>query len=323
MLRRILLNATVAVGMAAAATSASAQYPEKPITLIVPFSQGGATDQIARMFAEPLEQELGQPVVIVNQPGAGGAVGLANLSQARADGYMIGLGSDSTLAARPLMSDSGYTHESFQPIARLVEIPSGVAVRSDSPYESLEDLVEAMKTEQLTWSSSGVGSGPHLAMAVFMDKFDVSANHVTSGGNKEALVKLLSGEVDFLSGGGSNFPPMLDESGQGDIRVLGLAGEQRWQYLPDVPTYTEQGFPYLRSQWFALVGPKGMPEEAVKKLSAAAESIVTDPEKKDLLAQFYFDPAYQNPEELAQQIEQEIEELRPVLKEAGLAKESQ
>ncbi|HEX6143107.1 MAG TPA: tripartite tricarboxylate transporter substrate binding protein, partial [Geminicoccaceae bacterium] len=321
MFRNALLGAAV-FAVALGAAPASAEYPEKPVTMIVPFSQGGATDQIARMFAEPLEKELGQPVVIVNQPGAGGAVGLANLAQARPDGYTIGIGSDSTLAARPLMSDSGYTHKSFQPIARMVEIPSGVAVRSDSPYQSLEDLVEAMKTEQLTWSSSGVGSGPHLAMAVFMDKFGVSASHVTSGGNKEALVKLLSGEVDFLSGGGSNFPPMLDESGQGDIRVLGLAGEERWQYLPDVPTYTEQGFPYLRSQWFALVGPKGMPEEAVDKLSAAVEKIVTDPERQELLAQFYFDPAYLNPEELNQQIEEEMEELQPTLDQAGLAKES-
>lgn len=322
MLRKILASAALAAGLIAAGAPAYAEFPEKPITLIVPFSQGGATDQIARMIAEPLEQELGQSVVIVNQPGAGGAVGLANLAQARADGYTIGIGSDSTLAARPLMSDSGYTHESFETIARLVEVPSGVAVRADSPYQSLNDLVEAMKTERLTWSSSGVGSGPHLAMAVFLDKFDVEATHVTSDGNKEALVKLLSGEVDFLSGGGSNFPPMLDESGQGEIRVLGLASKERWQYLPDVPTYTEQGFPYLRSQWFALVGPKGMPEEAVQKISTAVEDIVAAPERRELLAKFYFDPAYQNPQELRGQIETEIEELRPVLKEAGLAKES-
>ncbi|WP_161139613.1 tripartite tricarboxylate transporter substrate binding protein [Propylenella binzhouense] len=305
------------VALAALAGPAAAEFPEKPIKLVVPFGQGGATDQMARLIAPLMEKELGQPIVLINQPGAGGAVGLANLAHARPDGYTIGVGSDSTLAARPLMSKSGYTAESFATIARVVEIPSGVAVRSDSPYKSLGDLVAAMKTKDLTWSSSGIGSGPHLAMAVFLAQNGLKATYVNSNSGQEAMVKLLSGEVAFLSAGGSNFPPML-EDGKGDIRVLGLAAEKRWTYLPDVPTYKEQGFDYLRSQWFGLVAPAGTPDEAVAKMSAAVKGAVENPEFEKRLGTFYFNAAYQDPKTMRGQIEKEAAELKPVLEQAGL-----
>lgn len=323
MKRKTLLKgiaASAALLMAGIAPAMAQDYPSKPIQMIVPFGQGGATDQLARMFAPALEEKLGQPIVIVNQPGAGGAVGLANLALVRPDGYTIGVGSDSTLAARPIMDSSGYTGDSFDTIARMVSIPSGMAVAKDSPYQSLGDLVDALKAgETLTWSGSGIGSGPHLAMAVFLAQNDLKATYVNSNSGGEAMVKLLSGEVDFYSGGGSNYPPMIDDAGNSDIRVLALASEKRWKYLPDVPTHTEQGFDYLRSQWFGLVGPKGMPEEAITKVSSAIEETLADPGFQERLDQFYFNPAYLNSEDMRAAIGEETEALRPVLEEAGLA----
>lgn len=324
MQRKTFLRGAAAAVLAAVAGVAPAvaqEFPTKPIQLIVPFGQGGATDQLARMFAPAFEEQLGQPIVIVNQPGAGGAVGLANLATARPDGYTIGVGSDSTLASRPIMSDSGYTPESFDTVARLVEIPSGVAVAADSPYDSLGDLVEGIKSEDLTWSGSGIGSGPHLAMAVFLRQNDLDATYVNSNSGQEAMVKLLSGEVDFYSGGGSNYPPMFDEGGESDIKVLGIASEEKWKYLPDVPTYKEQGFDYLRSQWFGLVGPKGMPQEAIDAISAAAKATLEDPSFQERLDQFYFNPAYQTPEEMREQIATEQENMRPTLEAVGLVAE--
>ncbi len=313
--------AGVALMVTGALPAVAQDYPTKPIQLIVPFGQGGATDQLARMFVPALEERLGQSVVIVNQPGAGGAVGLANLALARPDGYTIGVGSDSTLAARPIMDSSGYTAESFDTIARLVSIPSGVAVAKDSPYQSLGDLVEAVKGgEELTWSGSGIGSGPHLAMAVFLAQNDLDATYVNSNSGQEAMVKLLSGEVDFYSGGGSNYPPMIDDSGNSDIRVLALAAEDRWKYLPEVPTHTEEGFPYLRSQWFGLVGPAGMPQEAIDKISAAVKETLEDPAFEERLDQFYFNPAYLDQAGMSAAIAEEAEAFRPILEEAGLAK---
>lgn len=313
--------ACVALVVAGALPSAAQDFPTKPIQLVVPFGQGGATDQLARMFAPALEERLGQPIVIVNQPGAGGAVGLANLALARPDGYTIGVGSDSTLAARPIMDSSGYTPESFTTIARMVSIPSGVAVAASSEYKTLGDLVAAMKNgTELTWSGSGIGSGPHLAMAVFLAQNDLKATYVNSNSGQEAMVKLLSGEVDFYSGGGSNYPPMIDDSGNSDIRVLALAAEKRWKYLPDVPTHTEEGFPYLRSQWFGLVGPKGVPQEAVDAIAAAVKETLEDPAFEERLDQFYFNPAYLGPQEMRDEIGTTQEDIRPILVEAGLAK---
>ncbi|RUT34681.1 tripartite tricarboxylate transporter substrate binding protein [Arsenicitalea aurantiaca] len=309
-----------AIAVAAVSGTAIAQdFPTRPIQLVVPFGQGGATDQVARMIVPALEEELGQPVVIINQPGAGGAVGLANLAVARPDGYTIAVGSDSTLGARPIMDSSSYTADSFEMIATLVDIPSGIAVRADSPYETLDDLVEALRTEPLTWSGSGIGSGPHLAAAVFLGQNDLQNTYVNSSSGQEAMVKLLSGEIEFLSGGGSNFPPMFDENGNSDIRVLGLAAEERWEYMPDVPTYREQGYDYLRSQWFGLVAPAGTPEVAVTKITQAVEKALADPEFQERLASFYFAPYYLNPEEMRAQVAAEAEEFRPILEEVGLA----
>lgn len=321
--RRTVLSigaAALAMTMVAPGAVSADDYPAKPIQLLVPFGQGGATDQVARLMAPVLEEKLGTSIVIVNQPGAGGAVGLANLARMRADGYVIGVGSDTTLGARPMMSDTGYDASSFETIARIVEIPSGVAVRADSPYQSLKDLVEAMKSERLTYSGSGVASGPHLAMAVFLAENDVEATFVNSNSNQEGMVKLLSGEVDFLSGGGSNFPAMFDENGKGDIRVLGLAAEDRWPYMPEVQTYREQGYDYLRSQWFGLVAPAGTPQERVDTVAAAVKELVEDEDFKKRMEDFHFNAAFLGPKDMRAQINKETESMQPVLEELGLIK---
>lgn len=313
--------AAAALFVTAALPAAAQDYPTKPIQIIVPFGQGGATDQLARMFAPALEQRLGQPIIIVNQPGAGGAVGLANLATVDADGYTFGVGSDSTLAARPIMDPSMYTADSFDTVARMVSIPSGVAVRADSEYQTLTDLVEAIQGgADLNWSGSGIGSGPHLAMAVFLLQNDLDATYVNSNSGEEAMVKLLSGEIDVFSGGGSNYPPMFGDNGESDIRVLGFAAEERWQYMPDVPTYREQGIDYLRSQWFGLVAPTGVPQEAIDKVSEAVRETLEDPAFSERLDQFYFDPAYLGPDEMRAAIDEEATAFRPILEAVGLAK---
>ncbi|GGE30982.1 hypothetical protein GCM10007276_05200 [Agaricicola taiwanensis] len=314
-----LMGTIAAAALAFCTFSAAAQdYPNKPIELVVPFGQGGATDGLARLVAPLLERKLGQPVVIINQPGAGGAVGLANLKQEKPDGYTFGIGSDSTLAARPIMDSSMYTADDFETVARMVEIPSGVAVSADSPYKSLTELVEALrKGERLTWTAAGIGSGPHLAMAVFLAQNNLKATYINSESGPAGSVKLLSGEVDFFSGGGSNYPPMFDKD-KSNIRVLGLAAEKRWQYLPDVPTYQEQGFDYLRSQWFGLVAPKGTPPEVIDKVSAALKEALDDPTFNERLKQYYFEAAYLGPKEFRAAIEEAGESIRPILEESGL-----
>jgi tripartite-type tricarboxylate transporter receptor subunit TctC len=320
-MKRILnfVVAAAALALGAWGAPASAEYPEKPIRLIVPFAQGGATDTVGRMIATPLEQKLGQPVIVVNQPGAGGAVGIANMVQARPDGYTLAVGANDSISARPLMTESGYTIDDIEPIAMVADGPIGIAVRSDSPYQTIDDLIAAMKAGTVNWSSPGAGTGPHLATEAFLDKAGLEAAHVNSASAKEALLKVLSGEVVFVAATGSNFPSMISES-SGGIRALALMAEERWDRLPDVPTFREQGHDMIATQWFGLVAPKGTPKEVIDVLAEEVRVILDSAEADELLAKFHFSGAYLPPAEFGDKMRQEAEALKPVLEKIGMAK---
>lgn len=312
-----------AIAMAFAVASigpAAAEFPEKPIRMVIPYGQGGATDTIGRMVADPLSKALGVPVVVTNQPGAGGAVGIASALQAAPDGYTIAVGSDSSLSARPLMTDSGYTIDDMQAIARAVEAPTTFVVPEDSEIDNIEELLAAMADGNLVWSSPGVGSGPFLGAETFFHEQGVKGRHVTSESAGEAIVKLLSGEVQMASVVGSNVAGMIGDPEQ-PIKVIGVASDERWRRLPDAATFTEQGYDFVRPVWFGFVAPKGTPQEAIDKLSSEIEKILTAEAADQLLATFHMTAAYQGPEQFQEQIANEQKQLAPVLEAIGMAKE--
>jgi len=294
-------------------------YPTRPIRLIIPYGQGGATDTIGRMFSGPMEAELGVPVVVTNQPGAGGAVGLATALSSSPDGYTIAIGSDSSLSARPLMTDSGYDINSIQPIARAVQAPMTFVVREDSEVGNLDGLLAEMADGNLTWSSPGVGSGPHLGAESFFARNEVTAQHVTAASAGEAMVKLLAGEVEMISVVGSNVAGLLGDP-ETPIRVLGVANEGRWERMPESPTFAEQDYDYTRPVWFGFVAPKGTPDAIVEKLAITVEKILTADESAKLLESFHLSPAFQTPEAFGEQIEAETKEFGDVLAGIGMAR---
>lgn len=317
---RILTAATVAV-VGFAALPAVADYPERPVRLIIPFGQGGATDTVGRMIATPLEQALGQSVIVSNQPGAGGAVGIAAMARARPDGYTLAMGANDSLSTRPLVTESGYTLDSIEPIAMVAGGPIGIAVASSSPYHTTEDLAEAMSSgANINFGSPGVATGPHLAAELFVRAVGGEATHVPSASVGEAMVRLLSGEVQFVAGTGSNFPARIGEE-EGGIRVLGLMSEERWERLPDVPTFREQGHDLVMTQWFGIVGPRGMPEDVVARLAGEIETIMTSPDAEGLLANFHFSNFFMGPEEFGPAMRRESEMLLPLLQELGMARD--
>lgn len=318
-LRNIFQASAVLIAGIAATGAALADYPEKPIRMIIPYGQGGATDAIGRMVADPLSKALGVPVVVTNQPGAGGAVGVAAALGSAPDGYTIVVGSDSSLSARPLMTESGYTIESMQAVARAVEAPMTFIVAESSTVNTVADLLAAMADGNLVWSSPGVGSGPFLGAETFFNQNGVTAQHVTSESAGEAIIKVLSGEVQMASVVGSNIAGMIGDPAQ-PIKVIGVAATERWQRLPDSPTFTEQGYAFDRPVWFGFVAPAGTPAEAVDKLASEIETILTAPESAELLAKFHMTPAYQNPTDFAAQIKAEADSLAVVLKALGMEK---
>lgn len=317
---RVFQASAMLVASLTIAGTALAEYPEKPIRMIIPYGQGGATDAIGRMVADPLSKALGVPVVVTNQPGAGGAVGVAAAMGSAPDGYTIVVGSDSSLSARPLMTDSGYTIDSMQAVARAVEAPMTFIVAEPSDINTIDDLLAAMADGNMVWSSPGVGSGPFLGAETFFNQKGVSAQHVTADSAGEAIIKVLSGEVQMASVVGSNIAGMIGDPAQ-PIKVIGVAASERWSRLPDSPTFAEQGHPFDRPVWFGFIAPKGTPAEAVDKLATEIEKILTSPESAELLATFHMTPAYQNPDDFAAQIKSESDSLAVVLQALGMAKQ--
>lgn len=310
--------AMAALGMMAA--PALADYPQKPIRLIIPFGQGGATDTVGRMIATPLEKALGQSVIVANQPGAGGAVGIATMVQSRPDGYTLAMGANDSLSTRPLITDSGYTLDNIEPVAMVAGGPIGLAVRGDSPIKTLDDLAAAMKAgAQVTFSSPGIGTGPHLAAERFVKAAGAKAAHIPAESVGASMVKLMSGEVTFVAGTGSNFPARIGESAEG-VRVLGIFDEARWKRLPDVPTGKEQGYDIVALQWFGIVAPKGTPKEAVSRVAGEVEKILNAPDSEAMLAKFHFSNLYAPPERLGEVMYNEAEVLKPLLGELGMLK---
>ena len=267
-----------------------------------------------------MEEQLGVPIVVTNQPGAGGAVGLASALSAAPDGYTIAIGSDSSLSARPLMTESGYDIDSIQPVARAVQSPMTFVVQETSEIDGVDELLQQMADGDMTWSSPGVGSGPHLGAESFFAQQGVSAQHVTSASAGEALVKLLAGEVEMISVVGSNVAGILGDP-ETPVRVLGVANEGRWERMPDSATFEEQGYDYARPVWFGFVAPAGTPDEIVSTLASTIEGILSADESSELLDNFHMSAAFQSPEEFGGQIAAEAEEFGSVLSAIGMARE--
>lgn len=308
---------TAAIGTYGA--GAQAAYPEKPIKIIVGFGAGDAIDGTARVLADRLSQELGGNVVVVNIPGGGGAKGLASAAQESADGYTLVMGSTGALTARPLISKSGYTPDSFAPIAQLTEVPIGLAVAKDSPYTSLADLFAAAKAKpgSVSYATPAPGTTQHINMERFAGQQGITLKHIGGKGGKGAVTKALSGEVDFVFVGASNYTSLAKS---GNLRVLGVADEQRAPYLPDAPTFKEQGFDLVAKVWFGLLAPAGTPDDVLAKLRAAVAKVAQSDDTLALYKKYNFNAAYLDSDAFAKRIADNVAEHRVVLKKIGLIK---
>jgi tripartite-type tricarboxylate transporter receptor subunit TctC len=289
-LMKSLLFACLAIALAPwPAGNAAAAYPDAPIRIIVPFGPGDAIDGTARVIADRMKAELKVPVVVQNVPGAGGGVGTAEANRAKHDGYTLLMGSTGALTARPMIGDAGYQTEDFVPIAQLVVVPIGLAVAANSPYTSLKQLVEAAKTKTLTYSTPGPGSTQHINMSRFAQDGGLKLTHVGGRGGKGAVTKTLTGEVDFVFVGASNYTAL--EKG-GKLRVLAVAAPKRVPYLPEVPTFHDQGYDLDAAVWFGLLVNSGTPQDRIEKLRDTIDKIAREDATLALYRRLNFTPAY-------------------------------
>jgi tripartite-type tricarboxylate transporter receptor subunit TctC len=277
--------ALLAAGAALAASPAVAQYPAKPVKLVVPFIAGSAPDVLARNIGERLAIKLGQPVVIENKGGAGGNVGAEFAAKQPADGYTLMLATSSHLVNPSLYDKAGYDPvKDFAPVALLIKMPSLLVVPNDLPAKNVGELIALARARpgQLNYGSGGNGSLAHLAGAMFKSAAGVDVVHVPYKGAPEIVTSLLSGQTQFAF---PTFSTALPQAKAGKLRALAVTGSKRNPLLPEAPTMLEAmpgGFDI--EAWFGLWAPAGTPAEIVRKLNADINAVLADPEFRAKLA---------------------------------------
>lgn len=297
--RRLLLLATTVLAMAApAAALAASDYPVRPIRLVVPFAPGGGTDIIARAVSDKLSTKLGQPVLVINTPGAGGTIGGAHVAKADPDGHTLLLWHVGMISSahtnKPLPYDP---LKDFTPIGQVATAANLVAVNPQVPARTLKELVALAKAKpgELNYGSSGVGGADHLAGELLSQVAQIRTVHVPFRGGGLSTVAVVSGEVQYVTGSASQVMSMVNA---GRLRPLAVMQKQRIASLPEVPGAAEAGFPELDYKtWFALWGPARMPADIVSKLSAALKEVLARDDVRAQLEKGGVEPAYSTPQE--------------------------
>ncbi|MGB3288896.1 MAG: tripartite tricarboxylate transporter substrate binding protein [Burkholderiaceae bacterium] len=257
-----------------------AKYPDHAIKMIVPFPPGGVTDTVARPIADGLSHSLGQPVVVENKVGAGGAIGAGEAARAKPDGYtiMLMLSSISILpeADKILGRKPAYEISQFKPIARITADPTVLVVRADSPWKTAKEFVEAAKKEpgKINYGSSGIYGSMHVPMAMLENAAGVKLTHVPYTGAGPAVAALLGGQVQAISTGPSS---VIQHIKAGKLRALAHWGDKPLATLPDVPSLQSLGYNAKFVQWSGIFVPAGVPDEVIKTLRAGAKQVANDP----------------------------------------------
>jgi tripartite-type tricarboxylate transporter receptor subunit TctC len=295
-----------------------ASYPERPVTLIIAFGPGGATDLTARALAKALEKRLGQPVICVNKPGAGAAVAVSAIASARPDGYTVG----TTLSApsiTPHTMDVPYDVDTFDYIILNGKYMYGVAVRSDSPFKTLKDLVDYAKQNpgKIKYSSSGPATPNNLAMLLLGKTTGVKWDNVSFKSGAEAATAALGGHVDATS---VNPVDVVSFTEAGRMRLLASLSDTRWKWIPDVPTARESGYNVQMSGWMGFGAPKGVPRPILDRLGEAFKEASRDPEFLQNLEKFYMIPDYKNGDEYKRVLHEDSKMNEKLLLEFGLHK---
>lgn len=251
-------------------------WPDKPVEIVVGFAPGGGTDITARTLATYLGKALGGTVLVVNKPGASGAIGLAYVARAPADGHTLGMTNMPGLLTLPIERDAGFKAGDFTYVANLVRDPSAFSVTIDSPYKSVADLVAAAKKAPgaISYGSTGVGTDDHLAMVMFEGLTGTKLLHVPFNG-AGPLRNALMGKHVVVSG--MNLGEAMPYSGQ-TVHILAQAGSQRSKLGPDVPSFKEQGVDLVFGSERGIVAPKGLPAEVEQKLAAAMRQVAENAE---------------------------------------------
>jgi len=303
-----------------AARGADADYPSKPVTLIVGFPAGGAIDLTARALVNGVKKYFPQPVIVENKSGAGGMVGLAQVAMKPPDGYTVGVIGSQAAAVAWHMGTTNYNQlEDFTHILRYAGLLFGIAVREDSPFKTLQDFVKYAKANpgKVSFGTSGVGSTGHLAMVTLAQQAgDLQLTHIPCKGGGESIPALLGGHVEVLSDA-SSWASLVDA---GKFRLLAVYSSERSRMYPSVPTVKEAGYPVVYNSPLELFAPKGLPAPVVSKLHDSFRKAMDDPGFDAVLKKLGMPQLYLAGEELLKTNREDFDRMKRVVEKLGLEK---
>ena len=309
----------IALVAAILASPANAQdYPKKPIELIVPYTAGGTTDNIARLIGQRFTESWGATVVVNSRPGSGGSIGANVVAKAPPDGHTL-LVATIGFAITPAMQKLPFDPiRDFAPITEIASLPLMLVVHPSVPAANLREFIALTKAQPGKWdfASAGVGTSPHLAGEMFKSMAGVDLVHVPFKGNSEVANALIGGHIKVYF---SLVPASLQHVKTGMLRVLAVTTEQRLPELPDVPTIAESGFPgYEISSWQGVFAPGGTPTEVVGKISGELVRMLHSPEVQARIRREGAEPVGSTPAQFTARVKSEIEKWAKVAKAAGL-----
>lgn len=280
----------VLVAAVFAVAPALAQYPDRPIELVVPWAAGGGTDAMARAFADAAKRHSSQPLVITNKPGATGSIGFSDVARATPDGYKVSV-LTAELLIIPHMGIGKVSQEDFIPIARFNSLASAITVRADAPWNTVEEFLAHAKRSpgNVKVGNSGVGSIWHLAAAAVQDKAGVQFNHIPFQGGNPAVLALLGGHIDAAT---VSTAEVLTYVASGKLKTLAVMSDKRIKGFEAVPTLKERNIDLSVGSWAGLGVPKNTPAQAVNYLKMVAAKTITEPALLETMDKLLLNPAY-------------------------------
>lgn len=311
---RSILTAVMAAAFAGAATMAGA-FPEKPVTIVVPFAAGGGTDITTRTMQEPMAKALGGDIVVKNTAGAGGTIGVAEAARAKADGYTLSMAPVGPLTTQPHLRKLPYDVDSFEYVCLAYSAPSAIAVRKDSKFNTLNDLIDYAKANpgKLNFAVQAIGSIPHAAGLALAEAAGIEMVYLPVNGDGPALKALLDGSADL-------FIPHISflSKNQDQIKSLAILQDERLSTLPDLPTAKEQGHELNFPIWGGLVAPKGTPADAVAKLDSSCKAAIESDTFKAHMKKLGQPTAYKNGKDFEAFVREQYDQNGRLLQKAGL-----
>ena len=300
--------------------TAAEKYPDKPITMIVPFAPDGTADLVARAMEKSVHKHFGQDIVVKNVPGGGGILGWNDLVESKDDGYTLGV-VDTSALLQPLYETSGYHYPSaLDPLVQIMELPVIAVVRRDCPWDNLTELADYAKQHPhaVKFGHSGLGNATHLVGEMTARNAGITLDQVPFKGTSESLAALLGGHIQLMFAAA---PSVREHVKSGAVKVIGVAATKRMSdsLYGDSPTFQEQGIDVVFSLFWGIGAHKGLPEEIKVKLLTALEKTVNDPEYIAYMNQLGMEVNYLSHEEFLDQWLNEAERLRKIVEETGIA----